>query len=253
MSELNIDPTILHAAIDGELPTHEHAAALAAISADPAASVQYAEYRRLKDSLGSLPPVDVPAGVWKGCTRRLDELDRNRKAERFVTRYAWGLCASVFLLIMGAGSWNRLTGQHLGASDVTHVAGVINPLGPAVGSNSGDVGKWLQPEKPLRSSHVRAVGIRPPQAMGTPTMCYLLADNHGFMTLYKWPGTDPIDGDGYSHVEGTQFSAGRVLDQPSVAWVKDGFHHVLTGPREVEELERVANEMIQTSAIQDLR
>src|ERR1019366_3102183 len=141
MSENNLDPTILHAVIDGELPPHEHEAALEAINADPGASLLHAEFRRLKTAVASLPTVDVPSGAWKSCTRRLDELDRNRKAERFVTRYAWALSASVFFLILGAGSWNRLTGQHLGASDVTHMASVLSPFDYAAKPDTADIGK----------------------------------------------------------------------------------------------------------------
>ena len=240
MSENNLDPTILHAVIDGELPPHEHEAALEAINADPGASLLHAEFRRLKTAVASLPTVDVPSGAWKSCTRRLDELDRNRKAERFVTRYAWALSASVFFLILGAGSWNRLTGQHLGASDVTHMASVLSA--PDHAADTAKVGKWLQDR--VGPVSLNNMAVRPPlsaeygQAGDTPMARLVLADPQGRMALYIWRGSDPIDG--FVPLHGGPLNAGRMLNQNCVSWVQDGCHLVLVGPRDVDDLARVA-------------
>src|SRR5665213_4428232 len=128
MSERKLDPITLHALIDGELPPDEHAIALEATNADSNAGLMYTEYRRLKEAVSLLPTIDAPHAAWKRCVNRLDEIERSRKAERFVTRYAWGMTAAVFFLIVGAGAWNRLTGQHMGAGDVTHMASLLSPL-----------------------------------------------------------------------------------------------------------------------------
>ncbi|MHB8636019.1 MAG: hypothetical protein ACYC96_06055 [Fimbriimonadaceae bacterium] len=241
MSETNQDPTIVHAVVDGELTPHEHAAALEAINADAGASLLHAEYRRLKAAVAALPEVEVPANAWRSCKRRLDELDRNRKAERFVTRYAWGLSASIFFLILGAGSWNRLTGQHLGASDVTHMASMFGSFDRAAKPNTANVGKWLQDRVGVT---LNTASVRQPlsaefgQAGETPMARLVLADAQGRMALYIWRGNDPIEG--FVPVNGGPLNAGRVLNQNCVVWVQGGCHLVLVGPRDIDDLARVA-------------
>ena len=240
-----MDPTILHAVIDGELEPHEYAAALEAINDDPSASLLHTEFRRLKTAVGSLPTVDVPQGVWRTCTRRLDELDRNRKAERFVTRYAWALSASVFMLILGAGSWNRFTGQHLGAGDVSHMASVLSPFDRAGKPDTANVGKWLQDR--VGPVSLNNLAVRPPvsaeygQAAGTPMARLILADPQGRMALYIWRGSDPVDG--FVPLHGGPLSSGRMLNQNCVAWIQSDCHLVLVGPRDVDDLAKVATGM----------
>lgn len=247
MIDKNLDPTIVHAAIDGELEPQEHAATLDAISADPAASALYAEYRRLKFAVSALPQADVPKGAWRSCTRRLDEIDRNRRAERFVTRYAWAMSAGVFLLIVGAGSWNRLTGQHLNPGDVAHMASVLSPFDRTQRPDTATVGKWLQDR--VGTSNITLP--RPPlsaeygQAGETRLARLVLADPYGEMVLYVWRGTDPLDG--FEPVAGTGLSAGSVLNQNAVEWMRDGCHFVLVGPRDINGLARAAASLSQSS------
>ena len=237
MSDNNLDPTVVHAVIDGELPAHEHAAALEAVNGDPSASLMYSEYRRLKAAVASLPAVEVPRGTWHACTRRLDELDRNRRAERFVTRYAWALSASVFFLILGAGSWNRLTGQHLGAADVTHMAGLMSSFG-----SDGNGGKWLQNRVGVTTTGaalpVRLQRVEYGQAGETPMARVTLVDPQGRMFLLVWRGVEPIDG--FVPLQDGSLSAGMVLNQNSVAWIQNGYHCCLYGPRDSGTLASVA-------------
>jgi anti-sigma factor RsiW len=236
--------------VDGELPPQEHAAALESINADPGAALLHAEYRRLKSAVGSLPAVEVPSAAWKSCTRRLDELDRNRKAERFVTRYAWAMSASVFFLILGAGAWNRFTGQHLGASDVTHMASMLSPFERADKPNTTDVGKWLQDRVgrpvPLNTSAVlRLLSAEYGQAGDIPMARLVYADPQGAVTLYIWRGGDPIED--LDPLPGSSLNSGRVLNQNCVAWIQDGVHFVLVGQREVSDLARTADGLRQAT------
>jgi|SRR5579862_1699908 len=249
MSEMNLDPTIVHAVVDGELPPHELAAALESINADPRTSLLHAEYRRLKSAVASLPAVDVPSNAWRSCTRRLDELDRNRRAERFVTRYAWAMSASVFFLILGAGAWNRFTGQHLGASEVTHMASMLSPFERAETPTKANVGKWLQDRVGPVQLNTSAVGqprsAEYGQAGETPMARIILVDQEGAMALYIWRGSDPIEG--FEPLNGGPLYSGRVLNQNSVAWIRDGHHLVLVGQRDTDDLARVATGLSQVA------
>lgn len=239
MSETNLDLTIVHAVVDGELPPTELASALEAIKANPSASFYYGEYRRLKVTVSGLSQPELPPGAWKNCTRRLDEIDRSRKAERFVTRYAWAMSASVFLLIVGAGSWNRLTGQHLGAGDVAHMASVLSPIDRSQRTDTASVGKWLQDRvgTSLGTLPHAPVSAEYGQAGETPMARLVLADPQGRMALYIWRGSDPIEG--FEPVQGSELSSGTVYNQNAVSWVKDGCHFVLVGRRDVDSLAQV--------------
>ncbi len=144
MTEKNLDPMTLQALIDGELPPEEHDAALE--TANMTLKLQVCCTPNIlasKKPSEPSPTVDIPHDGWKRCVKRLDDIDRSRKAERFVTKYAWAMSLCVFLLIVGAGSWNRLTGQHMGAGDVSHMASLLSPLVHTENPQSGQVGKWL--------------------------------------------------------------------------------------------------------------
>lgn len=102
----------LHALADGQLNETEKAQVLERLKSCPVSQAEYQSILQVKDVLaGQCTEVANEEG-WKACRARLDELDRAKKVNGFVGKYAWGLAASVGLVLVSAHITNRLTGKY---------------------------------------------------------------------------------------------------------------------------------------------
>src|SRR5438045_8964116 len=78
------------------------------------------------------------------CCKRLDEIDRTKRVEGFVGRYAWAICSIFICLIFGAAWLNRMGGGGLNASDVAKAASTLAPISAPRSQNSDAKRQWLQ-------------------------------------------------------------------------------------------------------------
>lgn len=96
-----IDRLDLNAYIDGELNESERKVVEKAIAESDTLRKEVQSMRDLKAFMSrEIKPIDSPA-AWKASMKRLDEIDRSRRVETFVGRYAWALCAGVAALLIG--------------------------------------------------------------------------------------------------------------------------------------------------------
>jgi hypothetical protein len=145
-----IDRLNIHAYADGELGPDEMARLEAEIAASPEASRELEAIRCLQSCLHAKMPQPQPGDSWKACLDRLDELDRVKKAETFVGKYAWALCALLFVVILGGGLLNRYRG---GSVNMSTVASDLSGMVP--------MSSIPQPDK-LRSWIGSQIGQAPP-------------------------------------------------------------------------------------------
>src|SRR5690349_7885295 len=94
------DPKQLHALADEELTPAEASVVRESLKHDPQAAAEYSAILNLKDIVRSNALQHSDEEVWKACVRRLDGIDKTRRVEGFVGRYAWALCGAMFLFIL---------------------------------------------------------------------------------------------------------------------------------------------------------
>ena len=97
----------LHALADNQLDPNEAAQVQAALQKDPELMAEYHAVLSIKDCLQSKVSSVTCDETWRTCVGRLNEIDRTRRVEGFVGRYAWALCGVFFLFIVYGGISNR--------------------------------------------------------------------------------------------------------------------------------------------------
>lgn len=119
-----IEPTQLHALADGELAPTEAQALRNALRGDPRAAAEVDAVLNLKDLLARNAVAHVNPEAWKACVTRLDAVDKTRRVEGFVGRYAWALCGALFLFILsGRVAMRNVQGDAAVTHDVMSVFG----------------------------------------------------------------------------------------------------------------------------------
>jgi anti-sigma factor RsiW len=236
------DLSTLHALADGELTPAERDAALAWVAEDADAAQEYATLMRLKAALRGLPPANPEPAVWRACVGRLNEIDRARKTESFVGRYAWALCSLVFALIVGGGLLTRMGGRHLGTAELGAAAFQLPGISPVAHPTASAVPGWMSRE--LGAAPVGHLGaLEVVQAVagtvnGQQLAVLNLRDVIGHMTLYVVRNGGDLDG--MSPMAGGMMS-GRIGDRNCVEWTSGPFTLVLAGDRSAEELSAIGS------------
>jgi len=118
-----IDRLDIHAFADRELSPDELDLLEKEIAASPEAARELEVIRSLKSCLMAKMPTPEMGGLWKDCRNRLDELDKVKKTEFIVGKYAWALSALLFAVILAGGLYNHFTGGSVSvgrlASDIS--------------------------------------------------------------------------------------------------------------------------------------
>jgi anti-sigma factor RsiW len=92
----------LHALADGELDKGEAKLLREALRDDPQAQAEYEVILNFKEMVVQQSVRHEAEDCWKACQVRMNEIDRSRRVESFVGRYAWAMCAVFFVLILGS-------------------------------------------------------------------------------------------------------------------------------------------------------
>ncbi|QYK54144.1 MAG: hypothetical protein KF824_04425 [Fimbriimonadaceae bacterium] len=121
---------LMHAYADGEVSASEAAEAKRLLETDAQCRAEYEWALSMKAALADgCKPIANEEG-WKSCVGRLDELDRVKRAEGFVGKYAWALCGALMLMIVAGGFANRMVSSRVVTS--TQIASVLDPIGSGV-------------------------------------------------------------------------------------------------------------------------
>ncbi len=118
------DPMKLHALADGELDPKEAIALREALKAEPRATAEVDAILNLKDVLANQSVRHMDADVWSGCVQRLNAIDKTRRVEGFVGRYAWAMCGVLFLFILsGRVAMRNVQGDTVRTADIIRFSG----------------------------------------------------------------------------------------------------------------------------------
>ena len=241
-----IDPSEIHALADGELSASEAEAVRAKIAGCPRSTAEYHTILAIKSTLQNRAGAYTCETTWAKSVRRLDEIDKTKRIEGFVGRYAWGLVGSFALVIAIGGYWTRThrTGV-ISSSDVTHVsADMIHIPGMRTMAN---VKQWLTQKfgfgdhSSFDDGKLVVTNAYEGSVNGFPAARLSLRDNEGPADLLIIRGAQAVDG--VRPLQDGEFSAGRVDGLNIVTWSRDGNALLLVSPRSVDEMVQIASNL----------
>lgn len=229
-----------HAMADGQLDADAVSALEKKIAEDPAMAAEYKAVQELKQVLRKCEAAPAE-DAWKACRARLAEVERSKKVESFVGRYAWGMCSVFLVLIVSAAMMNRSNpGTRLGAGDLAYMASGLSPISGA----SQNTQRYLEefgPVKPLITPErltIRAVANG--FVDGIPAVRWDLSDKAGDLTLIaiRAEGVEGCQKMATSNYRYTRIGSGVCL-----TWCGDSYTVALIGDRSPEELVLVADQI----------
>lgn len=241
-----IDPLKLHAYADGEATHDEIAEIEARLSGCAASQAELEAIRSFKQGLGAHRLEIEYREVWTVCRGRLTEMDRARKTERFVGKYAWALATGIVGLVVLTGVARRgMASPSIGSADL---AQIMSQIGPGKRSSTINPREAQIADAMLRRTRLaiennglQAVAVSEAVCDGMLVRRITLRDGAGQMALLDLPSEARFEG--LEPVSGTTMQAGQIDDLNCVVWTSGERKLVLVGEREPGELARVAEQI----------
>lgn len=237
----------LHALADGELSAAERTEVEARLKTCAVSSKTYESVQNLKTVVGEKVEPVTCLKTWAKCTERLDELEKRRKAERFVSKYAWSMCAGIALMIGFVGVFNRAAGgSHVATGDVARMVAGLSPLSQrAPQDRSVDMSQWLRDVSQGAPVGAQANSLQPVSySQGIVDNRFVTIVNFqdvaGQVSLVIVKGAERVDGM-TPQVGRSSYNAGQIDQMNCVSWTERGFSLLLVGDRPHEELGRLAD------------
>ena len=196
-----IDPTLIHAYVDGELTAAEVREFESQMHADPALAREVESARQLKASISTFAMKVDCDDAWAGCASRIAELQKVRRTERFVTRNAWALCGGfAFVLLMG-GMWHRATAPASveNADFVKMMAGGIGVQSQPISTQRKELNRYLdsllnEARKVTSDGRIEVLRSEAGDMGGHRATRLLLRDKLGDMILIVADGNVEVEG-----------------------------------------------------------
>lgn len=242
----------LHALADGQLDGQAKAEAERRLRECPISQAEYKAVLELKSVLADKASEHNCLKTWAGCSERIAELQKRRRVEKFVSKYAWAMCLAITVTILSAGVYNRSIGYaNVRAGDVAGMVSSLSGYSQRAGSQSVDLNQFLQESSqgaPVRmpDGHIRLLEVSQGFYEDRWVSVAKLADNDGAITLVTVKGAMSVSGMA-SKDAGGAYAVGTIDRVNSVCWSEGGFSMFLLGDRSYESLSSVAN------AIRNLR
>jgi len=244
---MNTEWLELHALVDNQLSPEDRARVQESLKSSESAHAEFIAISHTKTLVQEKCGQTSCEEVWRACCKRLDEIDRTKRVEGFVGRYAWAVCSLFICLIIGAAWFNRASGAGLNAGDVAKAASALVPLSAPRSQTTDAKKEWLQkyfdskwPSQPDMISLVG--GATGYLEDGRKITRVDLQDRQGMLRLYMVQSVDRMDG-GAPVSAGSQYSAARVNDSNCIAWTGNNRAFVLVGDRPVDQLCLVADQL----------
>jgi len=237
------DPLIIHAYVDGETSPEERAAVEARIASDQQSSLLYLAIRDLKITVQKhVQPVPHDE-LWSQCRKRLAEIDGREKAERFVTKYAWGICGAFLLAIVLGGVVNRYSPERrVQPQDLSRMMNLLAL--PSFSRQPQQAQQVIQQVSPLSKLRFQfenetPISVSTAAVSGHPIGRITLQDPEGRVALLVIADSDGVEGTepmGF----GSDYCAGRFADINCVSWQDAHCTMIIVGDRSFVDLANVA-------------
>lgn len=240
-----INPLDLHGLADEQLSPEEAARVREALKSDPTAVVEFNSILNLKDFVKERAACYKSEETWVVCVGRLNELDRARRVEGFVHRYAWGVCAVLFLFVLTGRMMVRgVQGQTVQSADLFHGTSGLIPHQMPVSADAAARDRWLdevlgQAKQAIDTNRVAVVGGASGIWNGLKVSQLELVDNGGRLKLVIVPGL--VNWQDTALMPGQPpVYAGVINGTNCVAWNSHGNSLLLVAQRPYDDLQSVA-------------
>lgn len=232
----------IHGLVDGELCPEEKAIAEERLKTCVKSQAEYEAVQALKETLRSKCSVEDESEVWSKCKARLDEIDRVKRVEGFVGRYAWVLCCLFFFTILVGSSVSRTKGPRIYSGDVVRASSGFTPLPQPSSQAANEQQRWVRGifdgVEPVKTRDLTLVGGAKGFLNGLPVTRLDLADNKGALALFVILGDKSLEEAGVSesHYVGISVPPSR-----GIAWSEHGRTFLLISERDTNSLIKSAD------------
>jgi len=237
----------IHALADDRLADEEKAQALRIVAEDSRAQAEYQWATYIKSTLNAKCPPVADEDSWKAGLARLDAIDRTKRTETFVGRYAWAMCALFLVAIVSAAWVNRTSGSRQLTSE--QVAGLFGSFAPAMERSTAqtqspsEVVKECLPDAPVVTipREFRIESAERTVSPENPAARLMLSDQRGRIALVIIKNATGVES--VNRSTGSEYRTGTLNGSPCVVWETDDATILLLGPRSPEELISIADSM----------
>ncbi len=239
------DPLKLHAFADDQLSQDEKTSIEADLAECAESRSELDCIKNLKALVSEHHETHECRNVWSDCVARLNEIDKTRRVEGFVAKYAWGICGAFAACIVIAGVAQRQVGSRLSSNDLARVAAglaqVRSSASPADPRISAELGRMLDVAK-LSIAPGRMRVLRADRGLigGQIATRLIVRDAIGDMGLIVLPGIASFDGTSPLR-DDPEFSVGHLGASNCLTWHENGRSVVLIGERNAQDLRDVAS------------
>lgn len=246
-----IEKSDLHALADGELSVEEKARLSAKLEANPRAQAEYQQIISLKSALRASAKMPECDELWKACQGRLDELEKTKRVETFVGKYAWGICGVFFMAIAIGGVMNRSASRGVQPNDVAGYMAGISLSTPPKTQNQAELNPALKQivgeaftERPA-TMVVTAIGSN--NEPGQRTEFARLSDAFGSVAVVALIDVKQVEGL-WDYEENSNFKCAKIDGANAMFWTRnDGIICMVIGQRSYEELHEIIEAMCSNS------
>lgn len=226
----------LHALADGQLEGEAKLAAEERLRTCERSQAEYEAVLGLKETLGSKCEALTCEKTWSRCQSRLREIEKTKRVENFVGKYAWGICAAFLMFIVIGGSLNR-AGAGVRPGDVARVSASMSPLPlGSIGDRRKMIDDLMGGPMKIEPEKVQVVGAAKGVLNGHNVVKLDLADPSGPMAFFLFENTSQI-------LEGRErdgFCACVVNGTNGLGWTEGKSSYLLIGDRPIDDLQVVA-------------
>ncbi len=237
----------IHALADGELHGEDKSQASDRLQSCASSRAEYESVLLLKQTLKQKCSAPAHDESWKSCRDRLDLIDKTKRAETFVGKYAWALCGVFLFTIISAAVFNRTAGGNvLNAADMTNVVSGMSPLALPSASGPSALKQWMnkilgrapvqiEPQLQLRS-------VRQGWVNGRRAARFDFVDQKGPLALVVLEETDGVEGAELFGKE-SKYYRSQMENNQVLGWCEKGYGLFLISPRSIDELVPVAERL----------
>jgi len=236
----------VHALLDDELSSEERTRIQEKVKTCKTTQAEWRAVRQIKTVLSEKCVHPDCDDVWEACTKRIDQIERTKRAEAFVGKYAWGLCGSFCVLILIAAGYTRMNGGNLRPGDLADVGASMVSISAPTSQTPSVQRQWLQNNlsQTMHPTEQRLNVVRGAIGHlddGRRVTEAILQDDAGQLTLFVVERANKVDD--VEHVD-SRYSGGMIGSKNCITWTDGGNAYLLAGERSLTDLCQRADSLL---------
>jgi anti-sigma factor RsiW len=233
----------INALLDGELTGEEKSRVLNHIQSDPQAQNEFLWGRTVKDCLRDKCPKHENPALFAVCMVRVQEIEKTRRTEAFVGRYAWAACVVVVATVFVGAAASRLGGP--AELNKTNMASLFGGGLVAVPGAEANPQQVVEKAMGPLGCEVRPQGMAVREVAqgnidGRKASRIRLVDGDGQLVLFV---IQDVGGFAGQASLGNGYGKGVINGANAVSWSQDRMGYLLIGARPPESLATLADSL----------